>query len=171
MTANGSCFDLTRQSLWRVFYSEDHIPGSRVDPRNLELRGPGGSAIYPADGTELCAYSPRRGLWSRLETFGRVVQRGDFELTIRFPADRLADVAALLKCYRKKALSVDALATLQAAGEKGRARRLESRRNEATAPGSDARPARGRSIAPQREERVMPEKATRSEEGGTDEPW
>lgn len=105
MSTNNECIDLSLQSRWRVFRSQDHASGSRIDPWNLELRGPGGSAVYPAGGSDLAAFSPRRGLWSRLETIGHVTQRGDFELTIRFSADRLEEVATLLRCFRRRTLS------------------------------------------------------------------
>ncbi|MGK2858190.1 MAG: hypothetical protein ACSLFQ_13390 [Thermoanaerobaculia bacterium] len=144
MDARDECFDLAGQTSWRTFYAEDHVPGARVDPWNLELRGPGGSAIYPAGASELAAYCKRRVLRSQLEALGRVTQRGDFELTIRFPADRLADVAGLLRCYRRRVLSPErkarAVETLRRARE--RAESLEDPApRRATASPSDENPS------------------------------
>jgi hypothetical protein len=62
----------------------------------------------------LSASTDRRNMRSRLEAIpdARVVQRGDLELTVTFPPERLEEVAELLHAYKRRRLSG---ATLDAA--------------------------------------------------------
>lgn len=109
------CFDLRTQRAYRVFYGPDHVPGCRVEPWNLELRGSRGR-VYPHGGATLQAYSDhRRLMYKVLAVHGvKVWQDCDREFTVTFPVEGLGPVAEVLKLYRRRLVTDEERARLAA---------------------------------------------------------
>lgn len=111
------CLDLREIAgdRFRVFPSEDHVPGSPVDPWNLELRGPYGR-VWPYGGDLLLAYTDRSRstVRTRLMALGVVHQLGDDEVTVKFSPRDLGKVAELLRLYVRRKMSPEARAVASA---------------------------------------------------------
>ena len=103
---------------YKIRKTEDHVPGCRIDPWNLEIPCRHG-AIYPYGQGLLCAWAgPNKPVIRRklLEMAGvSPLQVGDQEAVVTFePTPELTEaVFALLGARRKRQISQDHLQRLQ----------------------------------------------------------
>lgn len=101
------CVDLrTAFPAYRISMEDCQGRGCRYDPWRAQIVNRRGQ-VYPVGGNDLCAFTERPGIGARLRAlpFATIVQDGDTEVTIRFPADRFPDVDAILKLPLRRVLS------------------------------------------------------------------
>lgn len=106
---------------YRIALESSHAPGEQIDPWYYIVPGKYGH-VYPFGGEYLCVYTDHRRLKSILKRIegGEVWQEGDWELVVKFHVSAWEPYFRAVRCYRKKRISPEQLAKLQA----GRARRI-----------------------------------------------
>jgi hypothetical protein len=121
------CIDLAEHfgRLYRVRYEESYFAqygrNARVNDPWLKIIPCQRGHIYPFGGNRLAATTNARGVTARRLAaldFATIHQDGDDGITILFPADRMPEVAALMKPRRRRHVSEAERARLAALGAK-----------------------------------------------------